>query len=655
MVNAAVIRAVVSWRTVPKGAAMGALRSEIQHSIASSPLRQVLERLHRSLAGDRGGKLASYIPELAEVDPEPFGIALVTVDGAVYEVGDSDRHFTIQSLSKPFTYGYALRQCGVEAVLARIGVEPTGDAFNSISLEPGSGRPRNPMVNAGAIATCGLVHGVHGPDAFQRVLEHVGAYCEGGLRLAENVYRSEKATGHRNRAIAHLLRNFNILDGDPEDALDLYFRLCSVSVNCRDLALMGATLAHNGVNPLNSRPALDSANVRRVLSVMSSCGMYDASGAWLYDVGMPAKSGVGGGVLAVLPGQFGLAVFSPRLDEHGNSVRGIDLVKAFSEEFELHLFHGERGLPGAIRARYTGAALGSRSERSEAEAAVLEAHGDRIEVFELKGRLSFGSVELLVREIGAAPARDPGFAIVDLLRVSSIDDAATALFAEACLKWNVEQRRVLFTAAERVDDFRQRLELELQGQLDQAELEQLFRFADTDAALEWAEGAVLRAFGIERDPFAEVPLAGQELLRRLDAEELALVEKLAVPVRFRQGSVILSTTGELAGRGQVFFLCSGKVSVSLPTTQTTIPGAGELPGMRLSVLWPGSSFGEGALLDGEARSADATADTDVLCRTLGVEDLRRLPAGVQLKLAQGLAQLLARRLRRVNREFQALS
>lgn len=618
----------------------------------SSPLRQVLERLHRALAADRRGALASYIPELAGVDPEPFGIALVTVDGAVYEVGDSARHFTIQSVSKPFTYGYALRQCGVEAVLARIGVEPTGDAFNSISLEPGSGRPRNPMVNAGAIATCGLVHGVHGPGAFERVLEHIDAYCEGGLHLAESIYRSEKATGHRNRAIAHLLRNFNILDGDPEDALDLYFRLCSVAVTCRDLAVMGATLAHNGVNPLTSRSALDPANVRRVLSVMSSCGMYDASGAWLYDVGMPAKSGVGGGVLAVLPGQFGLAVFSPRLDEHGNSVRGIGLVKAFSEEFQLHLFHGERGLPGAIRARYTGAALGSRSERNEAETAVLEAHGDRIEVFELKGRLSFGSVELLVREIGAAPPREPGFAIVDLLRVSSIDDAATALFAEACLKWSVEQRRVLFTGAGQVDDFRQRLELELQGGLEQDELARLFQFTDTDAALEWAESAVLRAFGIERDPFAEVPLSGQELLRRFSAEELAVVQRLVRPVRFRQGSTILSSSGPAQGHGAVFFLSSGKVSVSLPTS--SVEGE-EVPRLRLSVLWPGSAFGEIAMLDGDTRSADANADTDVLCQALSLEDLQRLPADMQLKLVQGLALVLARRLRRVNREFQALS
>jgi glutaminase len=628
-------------------------QSEIQHSIAASPLRQVLQRLHGSLAGDRSGKLASYIPELAAVDPEPFGIVLVTIDGAVYEVGDSERHFTIQSISKPFTYGYTLRQCGVATVLEKVGVEPTGDAFNSISLEPGSGRPRNPMVNAGAIAICGLVHGVHGPGAFHNVLDHMSAFSEGPLRLEEKVYRSEKATGHRNRAMAHLLRNFNILDGDPEDALDLYFRLCSVAVSCRDLAVMGATLAHNGVNPLTGAVALDPANVRRVLSVMASCGMYDASGAWLYDVGMPAKSGVGGGVLAVLPGQFGLAVYSPRLDEHGNSVRGIGLVKAFSEEFQLHLFHGERGLPGAIRARYNGAALGSRSERNEAETAVLEAHGDRIEVFELKGRLSFGSVELLVREIGAAPVRDPGYSIIDLLRVASIDDAATTLFAEACLKWSSEQRQVLFTAAGRVDDFRQRLEQQLQGELAPAELEQLFRFADTDAALEWTETAVLRAYGIVRDPYAEVPLSGQELLRRFSAEELIVIEKLARPVRFRQGSAILSTSGEAEGGGdRVFFLCSGKVSVSLPTTSAA---AGAAPRMRLSVLWPGSAFGEIAMIDGDTRSADATADTEVLCRSLSLQDLQRLPAEMQLKLAQGLAQVLARRLRRVNREFQALS
>ena len=633
-------------------------RSGSHQAIAVSPLQQVLERLHRQLSEDRGGKLASYIPELARVDPEPFGIALVTIDGMVYQAGDCGQQFTIQSISKPLTYGYALQACGVAAVLARIGVEPTGDAFNSISLEPGTGRPRNPMVNAGAIATCGLIPGADPVQRFERVMAHIGDFCGRPLQLNEAVYRSEKATGHRNRAIAHLLRNFNILEGDPEDPLDLYFRLCSISVTCRDLAMIAATLAHNGLNPLDQVQVLDTQNVRRVLSVMASCGMYDASGAWLYDVGMPAKSGVGGGVMAVLPGQFGLAVFSPRLDERGNSVRGIGVIKAFSEEFQLHLFHGERGLPGAIRAAYSGAVLGSRTERNESETRLLEAHGDSTRIFELKGRLSFGSIELLIREIGLLACEGLSVTVLDLQRVTAIDDAATVLLAEACAGWHGEGRQMIFTGVERVDDFRQRLSQRLGEQVPAAYLALMFRFADTDSALEWTEGAVLEANGSRRDPLAEVPLSGQELLQQFSADELAAIESLVEPVNFARGTLILGTGGEglAQNSGSLFFLCSGTVSVSL-LGEAGSDDAGQR--MRLSVLWPGSAFGEIAVLDHDTRSADVIADTAVRCLSFRLASLQRLPpplaTTIQLKLTQGLAKLLARRLRRVNREFQALS
>ncbi|WP_029923280.1 glutaminase A [Nevskia soli] len=633
-------------------------RSGGHQAIAVSPLQQVLERLHKKLSEDRGGKLASYIPELAQVDPEPFGITLVTIDGMVYQAGDCERLFTIQSISKPLTYGYALQACGVAAVLAKIGVEPTGDAFNSISLEPGTGRPRNPMVNAGAIATCGLIPGTDPLERFERVMAHMGGFCGRQLGLNEAVYRSEKATGHRNRAIAHLLRNFNILEGDPEDPLDLYFRLCSVSVTCRDLATIAATLAHNGLNPLDSVQVLDPQNVRRVLSVMASCGMYDASGAWLYDVGMPAKSGVGGGIMAVLPGQFGLAVYSPRLDERGNSVRGLGVIKAFSEEFQLHLFHGERGLPGAIRAAYSGAVLGSRTERNERETRVLEAHGDSTRIFELKGRLSFGSIELLIREIGRLPCGEMSVTVLDLQRVTAIDDAATVLLAEACEGWHAEGRQIVFSGADHVDDFHSRLSQRLEAQLPAAYLELMFGFADTESALEWAEGMILAANGCRRDPLAEVPLSAQELLQQFSADEMAALESLLEPVAFARGSVIFGSAGvgDAHDRGKLYFLCSGVVSVSLPG-EAGSDEAGQR--MRLSVLWPGSAFGEIAVLDHDAHSVDVVAETAVRCLGFSLAMLRALPEPlamtIQLKLTQGLAQLLARRLRRVNREFQALS
>ena len=302
-------------------------------------LQNYLEGLHRSLAGLDAGDVASYIPELMKADPAGFGIALTTVDGHVYQVGDSRQPFTIQSISKVVTYGLALEDRGTEAVLAKVDVEPSGEAFNSISLEPETGRPRNPMINAGAIATVALVEGNTPESKFAHMLQCYENYLGHPVEMDEDVYRSEKSTGHRNRAIAHLLRNSNMIENEPDDVLDLYFQQCSLLVNCEDLALIGATLANNGINPKTGIRALQDRYVPAVLSVMSSCGMYDYSGAWIYKIGMPAKSGVGGGIVAVLPGQFGLAVFSPRLDERGNSVRGIAVCKQFSADFGLHMFH----------------------------------------------------------------------------------------------------------------------------------------------------------------------------------------------------------------------------------------------------------------------------------------------------------------------------
>jgi glutaminase len=268
----------------------------------TSPIQDYLVELHRECAAVNDGQVATYIPELAKANPDWFGICLVTANGAIYEVGDTRQEFTIQSISKPFVYGLALEDNGREATLQKVGVEPTGDAFNSISLDPGTGRPRNPMINAGAIATAGLIAGKNPHTRFKRILEAFSLYAGRELRVDETVYRSESETGHRNRAIGHMLRNFDKLTGDPAPTTEIYFQQCSISVNCRDLGIMAATLANHGVNPLTGKQALRGEYVESVLSVMGTCGMYDYAGEWLYNVGIPAKSGVSGGVLAVLPG-----------------------------------------------------------------------------------------------------------------------------------------------------------------------------------------------------------------------------------------------------------------------------------------------------------------------------------------------------------------
>ncbi|WP_239395616.1 glutaminase A, partial [Frankia sp. CiP3] len=238
---------------------------------------------------------------LGEVDPGLFGVALTTMDGHDYAAGDSGFSFTIQSVAKPFVYALAMRDRGLDDVLSRIGVEPTGDEFNAIALEEGTGRPFNPLVNAGAILTTSLVYGRDAAERFDRILAGLSAFAGRPLEVDESVYVSEWETGGRNRAIAYLMHSAGALDGDVEEICSTYFRQCAVVVTCQDLAVMAATLANGGVNPRTGRRVLSEAHVSQVLSVMGTCGMYDRSGEWLLRVGLPAKSGVGGGICAVLP------------------------------------------------------------------------------------------------------------------------------------------------------------------------------------------------------------------------------------------------------------------------------------------------------------------------------------------------------------------
>lgn len=302
-------------------------------------VQEALQRLYESLKGLDEGQVASYIPELAKACPDWFAIALCSPDGQVFEVGDSRQSFSIQSISKPLIYGLALDAFGREFVSSRVGVEPTGDAFHSIiKLDEQSKRPHNPMVNAGAIAMTSLIAGATPTERLHRLLDSIGHYVGHPVSVDMAVYTSERSTAHRNRAIAHLMLNFDMVAGNVEEILDLYFQQCSVLVDCRDLAVIAATLANQGVNPLTGARAVEAAHVRDILSVMLTCGLYDYAGEWVYQVGIPAKSGVGGGIMAVAPNRWGIGVFSPRLDARGNSVRGIEACKVLSEQWGLHMF-----------------------------------------------------------------------------------------------------------------------------------------------------------------------------------------------------------------------------------------------------------------------------------------------------------------------------
>jgi glutaminase len=301
-------------------------------------LQILVDRLHAEYAADRDGEVATYIPELAKANPDEFGISVVTAEGRTFEAGDFDRRFTMQSISKPFTFGMALEDVGRETVSRFVGVEPSGEPFNSIELQTGTNRPHNPMINSGAITVTALLHGRHGSSTTDYILTRLSHLAGRELSIDADVYESERRTGHRNRAIAHLLLNFGMIHAEAEAALDVYFRQCAIEVTSRDLAMMAATLSNMGRNPITGRNAYDIASVRDMLSLMFTCGMYDFSGQWAYQVGVPAKSGVGGGVIAVVNRQLGIGTYSPRLDTYGNSRRGVQVCTELAARLGLHVF-----------------------------------------------------------------------------------------------------------------------------------------------------------------------------------------------------------------------------------------------------------------------------------------------------------------------------
>lgn len=289
---------------------------------SAEAIRSALKQAHERYQGLDDGANADYIPALAKVDSDIFGIVLVTVDGKVYSVGDVKSEVSIQSISKVFTMALVTEEKGVDALPKNVGVDATGQVFNSIhAIEQHKGHEMNPLVNAGAITTTSMVEGKGYNDIWNRVLRYYSDFAGRELTVLEDIYRSEAETNQRNQAIAHLMYAYGHIEGDPLQATDIYTRQCSVGVNARDLGIMASTLANAGVNPVTGKALVDPENMPEILAVMATAGLYDDAGKWLYRTGLPAKSGVGGGIVAVSPGKFGIAAISPPLDEVGNSVR----------------------------------------------------------------------------------------------------------------------------------------------------------------------------------------------------------------------------------------------------------------------------------------------------------------------------------------------
>lgn len=598
------------------------------------PLARFLAHCHADFSKDDSGEVASYIPELALADPHHFGIAATTVDGFVYEVGDSTVEFTIQSISKAFVFALALDELGAERVEAVVAVEPSGDAFNSIRLRADN-RPFNPMVNAGAIACIGLICEGDADGAFERVRTTLGHFAGRRLEVDEPTFRSERENGDRNRAIAYLLRNHGILQGDVDKVLDVYFRQCSLRVSARDLSVMAATLANKGHNPLTGKQVASSYAVARTLSVMTSSGMYDSAGGWVYRVGIPAKSGVGGGIVAALPSQLGLGTYSPRIDDQGNSIRGLRTCEALSTHFGLHMLNRVGDVQTCIAASYDVGSVSSRRNRPAREQAILEAHHAECAILELTGALSFANVEYVSRRISSL-RRNLKCLILDFRRVPSVSEAALRLLADTFDNFASGRVDLVFSGISKGTPAEQSLREWL------ADRPGVRSIGLLDEAIEWAEDRILQSQEGDLYRGKPVDIAEQELLAGLDAEELADLTGSMVRCEYRIGDRLISA-GDPAS--SVMFVTSGVVSVRLHS------------GVRLATLSAGMAVGEMALLE-TSRSADVWADTHVTCLELSLDAFTgfrdRHPHAGEMIMAN-LARLLAKRLIVANHKIEVLA
>jgi glutaminase len=317
------------------------------HAQSAMPSAETLERVakeaYTKFKNDERGKNADYIPALAKVPSKLFGITIVTVDGKVINVGDVNYPFSMQSCSKVFTLCLVMQESGDQTILQKVSVEPTGERFNSIvAIEEGDGRADNPFVNPGAIATVSLVKAKTAKERWDKIIACYDKFAAEKLSVLEDIYKSEAETNFRNRGIAHILYNSGHLYAEPLECTDVYTKQCSVGVTCKQLAVMGSVLANHGVNPITKERCLEAKYVPKVLSVMTIAGFYDGSGAWAWNAGLPAKTGVGGGIVAVVPGKMAIVGFAPPLDQFGNSVRAQEAIRHIAEQLELSIFGPSR-------------------------------------------------------------------------------------------------------------------------------------------------------------------------------------------------------------------------------------------------------------------------------------------------------------------------
>jgi len=467
----------------------------------------------------------------------------------------------------------------------------------------------NPLVNAGAITTTSMIEGPTADSVWHTIINTLDDFAGRTLNVNREVYKSESETNQRNQAIAMLMYAYEHIKSNPLQATDLYTRQCSVNVNARDLAMMAATLANNGVNPLTGERALASEFVEDVLSVMTTCGMYDYAGEWVYSVGMPAKSGVAGGVLVVLPGQLGIGVFSPRLDARGNSVRGVQVCKDLSRDLELHFLRVGRSTHAVRRAQYTIATVRSKRRRPESETTSLRERGDRAVVYELQGDLLLPAVEPVVRAV-VDQSEEIDIAVLDLRRVTQIGPPASRILLDLLKSMDALDKELVLVASDRQARFLRHLEEENAKLSEPAHVR---RFSDLDVALEWCEERLLAGKMGATMPPKRVTLGEHEFCRGLDRPSLERLDALLERRSVAAGKYIVRR-GDPAE--EIFLLMSGEVSVVVP-----LPDGSP---RRLATMSAGMMFGELAVIDRAERSADVRADEPVECLVLSAADFDRL-------------------------------
>jgi glutaminase len=561
------------------------------------------------------------------------------MDGFVYAAGAATSPFTIQELSKPFVYALALAERGFDEVASRVGLRPTEkDPFTAITLEPGTGRPRNPMVDAGALLTASLVGGTDEQSSFEQIRAGLSAFAGRDLGVDEKAFQSAQEAGDRDRAIAYLMRSTGVLDGDIDEICSVYLRQRAVLVTCSDLAVMAGTLARGGVNPLTGEQVLTEDHARQVLAVMGTCGMYDDAGPWMLRVGFPAKSGATGGICAVLPGQLGIGTFSPRLDSDGNSARGVLACGELSRRFGLNMLSSAHFPAHPVHTTYRAGMVTSKRIRPPRDRELLRTLGSTIVIHELQGDLGFVTTERVVRTIREHLA-GVRWIVLDMRRVAAIDKPAIALLRVLMAELAERQLTTLFADPHGIPELAMLEHGE--GSVD--------RLRDCETALARAEDALLLEEGTPPIalPTDRVPFGSLDLLAELTREDVAALRTATETRTYKPGDVVFAEGDPADG---MYLVTRGMVNVEVNASRSGRR-------FRLNTVQAGNAFGELALVDGGARTSRVVAAEATECEMLSIaafERLRHQHPRIADALYPAIARSLAARLRHSTREIQML-